>query len=102
MQLKPDEVVFFSYIVYKDCAHRDAVNEKVMKDPRITGQDPKTMPFDGKRMIYGGFEVVVDVVKRPRWPGRVRGARLPVMSRVALAAVMVALAGVAHAAPHST
>ena len=61
VQLKPDEVVFFSWIVYEDRAHRDAVNEKVMKDPRMTNQDPKSMPFDGKRMIYGGFQTFVEL-----------------------------------------
>jgi uncharacterized protein YbaA (DUF1428 family) len=61
VQLKPDEVVVFSWIVYKDRAHRDAVNDKVMKDPRIAGQDPKSMPFDGKRMIYGGFDTLIEV-----------------------------------------
>jgi len=51
----------FSYIVYKSRAHRDRVNAKVMKDPRITGMgDMKDMPFDAKRMIYGGFKVMVE------------------------------------------
>ncbi len=58
---KPNETVVFSWIVYKSRAHRDRVNAKVMKDPRFTGMDEKEMPFDGKRMIYGGFKVVVDV-----------------------------------------
>ena len=58
---KPNETVIFSYIVYKSRAHRDKVNAKVMKDKRITGMmDPKAMPFDAKRMIYGGFKVIVD------------------------------------------
>jgi uncharacterized protein YbaA (DUF1428 family) len=57
---KPNETVIFSYIVYKSRAHRDKVNAKVMKDKRITGMmDPKAMPFDAKRMIYGGFKVIV-------------------------------------------
>ena len=56
VKLKPDEVVWFSYIVYKSRSHRDRVNAKVMKDPRLAGMmNPKSMPFDGKRMIYGGF-----------------------------------------------
>ena len=59
VKLKPSETVFFSYIVYKSRAHRDRVNAKVMKDPRIANIDPKTIPFDGKRMIYGGFETFV-------------------------------------------
>ena len=52
----------FSWIVYKSRAHRDSVNAKVMKDPRMAKMmDPKSMPFDGKRMVYGGFKVLVDV-----------------------------------------
>ena len=55
------ETVFFSYIVYKSRAHRDRVNARVMKDKRMRSMmDPKTFPFDGKRMIYGGFRVLVD------------------------------------------
>lgn len=57
---KPSETVVFSWIVYKSRAHRDRVNAKVMKDPRIKGLcDEKSMPFDMKRMAYGGFKVVV-------------------------------------------
>ena len=59
IKLKPGETVVFSWIVYKSRKQRDAVNAKVMKDPRIAGQ--KDMPFDGKRMIYGGFKSVVDL-----------------------------------------
>jgi uncharacterized protein YbaA (DUF1428 family) len=60
---KPNETVVFSWIVYKSRKHRDRVNAKVMDDPRTTKmmEDPKSMPFDGKRMIYGGFEVIVDL-----------------------------------------
>ena len=58
---KPNETVMFSYIVYKSRAHRDQVNAKVMKDKRFAGMDMKDMPFDAKRMIYGGFKVLVDV-----------------------------------------
>lgn len=62
VKLKPDETVVFSWIVYKSRAHRDSVNAKVMKDPRMAKMmDPKSMPFDGKRMVYGGFKVLVDV-----------------------------------------
>lgn len=62
VNLQADETVIFSWIVYESRAHRDMVNEKVMKDPRLTGMmDPASMPFDGKRMIYGGFEVLVDL-----------------------------------------
>ena len=58
---KSGETVIFAYIVFKSRAHRDRVNAKVMKDPRITGMcDPKNMPFDVKRMVYGGFRVLVD------------------------------------------
>jgi uncharacterized protein YbaA (DUF1428 family) len=57
---KPGETVVFSWIVYKSRAHRDRVNAKVMKDPRLADMmDAKAMPFDGKRMIYGGFETLV-------------------------------------------
>jgi len=59
---KPGETVVFSWIVYKSRAHRDRVTAKVMKDPRLASMmDPKTMPFDMKRMAYGGFKVIVDV-----------------------------------------
>ena len=62
VKLKPDEVVWFSYIVYKSRSHRDRVNAKVMKDPRLAGMmNPKSMPFDGKRMIFGGFKVSVSL-----------------------------------------
>jgi uncharacterized protein YbaA (DUF1428 family) len=62
VKTKTGEVVVFSWILYKSRAHRDAVNAKVMKDPRIAKMmDPKSMPFDLKRMAYGGFKVFVDV-----------------------------------------
>ncbi len=58
---KRGETVVFSYIVYKSRAHRDRVNAKVMKDPRLAEMmDPKDMPFNVKRMVYGGFKVIVD------------------------------------------
>jgi uncharacterized protein YbaA (DUF1428 family) len=61
VKLKPGEVVVFAYIVYKSRAHRDRVNAKVMKDPRLANMmDPKAMPFDAKRMIYGGFKTLVE------------------------------------------
>jgi len=61
MKLKPGETVVFAYIVYKSRAHRDRVNAKVMKDPRIANMcDPKNTPFDVERMCYGGFKVLVD------------------------------------------
>ena len=58
---KAGETVFFSYIVYKSRAHRDSVNKKVMKDPRMAKMMNAPMPFDPKRMAYGGFKVLVDV-----------------------------------------
>jgi uncharacterized protein YbaA (DUF1428 family) len=57
---KPDETVIFAWITYRSRAHRDRVNKKVMADSRMRGMDPKKMPFDGKRMIYGGFKVLVN------------------------------------------
>jgi uncharacterized protein YbaA (DUF1428 family) len=61
MRVRPGETVVFSYIVFKSRAHRDRVNAKVLKDPRITKMcDPKSMPFDAKHMVYGGFKVLVD------------------------------------------
>ncbi|MGA9362984.1 MAG: DUF1428 domain-containing protein [Bacteroidota bacterium] len=60
-KLKRSETVVFSWIVYKSRAHRDRVIAKVMKDPRTASMmDPKAMPFDPKRMAYGGFKVIVD------------------------------------------
>jgi uncharacterized protein YbaA (DUF1428 family) len=62
VKLKADEVVWFSFIVYKSRKDRDRVLAKVMKDKRLAAMmDPKKMPFDGKRFIYGGFKVVVDL-----------------------------------------
>lgn len=60
MKLKKGETVVFAYVEYKSRAHRDKVNAKVMKDPRLAAMcDPKDMPFDCKRMVYGGFKVIV-------------------------------------------
>jgi uncharacterized protein YbaA (DUF1428 family) len=60
--VKKGEMVVFSWIVYKSRTHRDRVNAKVMKDPRLAKMmDPKSMPFDTKRMVYGGFKVLVDM-----------------------------------------
>ena len=62
VKAKPGETVVFAYITYKSRAHRDKVNAKVMKDPRIaTMCDPKKMPFDCKRMAYGGFKILVNL-----------------------------------------
>lgn len=60
-KVKSSETVVFAWIVYKSKAHRDRVNAKVMKDPRIANMpEAQTMPFDVKRMSYGGFRVLVD------------------------------------------
>lgn len=60
VNLEADETVAFSWIVYESRAKRDEVNDKVMKDPRMADMmKPESMPFDGKRMIYGGFEMIV-------------------------------------------
>ncbi len=62
VNLEDGETVVFSWIVYKSRAHRDEVNDKVMKDPRMAEMmKPEAMPFDGKRMVYGGFEMVLDL-----------------------------------------
>ena len=62
VKLKPGESVWFSWIVYRNRRHRDAVLKKVMADKRLSGMmDPKQFPFDAKRMIYGGFKVMVDL-----------------------------------------
>ena len=62
IKLKPGEAVVFSWIMFKSRAHRDSVNAKVMKDPRLAKMmDMKSMPFDSKRMVYGGFKTVVDL-----------------------------------------
>jgi uncharacterized protein YbaA (DUF1428 family) len=59
---KPNETVVFSYIVYKSRRDRDRINAKIMKDPRLEKMMAgKEMPFDGKRMIYGGFKTIVDL-----------------------------------------
>ena len=60
VQLKPNETVVFSWISYKSRADRDRINKKVMKDPRITAMG-NDMPFDAKRMIFGGFKPIVDL-----------------------------------------
>ena len=59
---KAGETVFFAYIVYKSRTDRDRVMAKVMKDKRLAGMmDPKKLSFDGKRMFWGGFKVLVDL-----------------------------------------
>jgi uncharacterized protein YbaA (DUF1428 family) len=60
VKLKSGETVLFSWIVFKSRAHRDRVNAKVIADPRVAQMmDDKSMPFDGRRMIYGGFKSLV-------------------------------------------
>ncbi len=61
LQLKDDEVVVFAWIVYPSRAERDRINELVMKDPRLAGMKPEDMPFDGKRMFWGGFAGLVEM-----------------------------------------
>lgn len=62
VKLKSGEVVVFSYIVYKSRKDRDRINAKVMKDPRLASMmDPKKLPFDGKRMFFGGFKTFVSL-----------------------------------------
>lgn len=62
VKAKPGETVIFSWITFKSKAHRNAVNAKVMKDPRIASMmNPKDSPFDPKRMTYGGFKVMVNL-----------------------------------------
>jgi uncharacterized protein YbaA (DUF1428 family) len=60
-KLKPGETVMFSWILYKNRRDRDRVNAKVMKDPRMERMMNLPMPFDMKRMAYGGFKVIVDM-----------------------------------------
>ena len=59
VQAKNDEVVIFSWVTYESRAERDRIMKKVMEDPRMQG-DMEKMPFDGKRMIFGGFEAIVE------------------------------------------
>src|SRR5690606_10206656 len=61
VKLKPGEVVVFSWIVYRSRAQRDRINKKVMADPRLADMDPKSLPFDGKRMFWGGFKPIVEL-----------------------------------------
>jgi len=62
VKLKSGETVVFAYVVYKSRAQRDRVMAKVMKDKRLADMmDPKKMPFDGKRMFWGGFKPLVHV-----------------------------------------
>ena len=62
VKLKANEIVVFSWILYKSRRQRDRVNAKVMQDPRLAAMmNPKNMPFDGKRMFWGGFKTLVDM-----------------------------------------
>jgi uncharacterized protein YbaA (DUF1428 family) len=62
VKLKPGETVVFAYIVYKSRAQRDRTNAAVMKDPRLAHMmDPKALPFDAKRMFWGGFKPIVSL-----------------------------------------
>ena len=61
VQLRPDEVVVLAWIVYRSRAQRDRINARVMEDPRIAGMDPASMPFDAKRMFWGGFKPLVQL-----------------------------------------
>lgn len=73
VKLKKTEKVWFSWIVYKSRKHRDQVNAKVMKDPRMAKMMMgKEMPFDMQRFFYGGFEVKVDMAAKPRRKARAR------------------------------
>ena len=61
VKLKPGEVVVFSWVVYTSKAARNRINARVMKDPRLADMmDPKSLPFDGKRMFWGGFKTIVE------------------------------------------
>ncbi len=61
VQAKEDETVVFAWIAYESREHRDSVNAKVMADPRIKDADMSAAPFDGKRMIYGGFTTLLEL-----------------------------------------
>jgi uncharacterized protein YbaA (DUF1428 family) len=62
VKLKAGETVVFAWVTYKSRAHRDRVNAKVMKDPRLAGMmNPNAMPFDGKRMFWGGFKTFLEL-----------------------------------------
>ena len=62
IRLKRGETIVFSWIIYRSRADRDRINKKVMQDPRLASMmDPKAMPFDVKRMLVGGFKILVDL-----------------------------------------
>jgi uncharacterized protein YbaA (DUF1428 family) len=64
VKLKPTETVVFSWITYTSRAQRDRIMKKVMSDPAFDGMDMSKMPFDGKRMIFGGFDTLVYAAKK--------------------------------------
>jgi uncharacterized protein YbaA (DUF1428 family) len=66
VKLKANELVVFSWIVYQSRRHRDAVNKKVMADPMMANADPKKMPLDGRRLIWGGFKSFVHMAQKKR------------------------------------
>lgn len=61
VKLKPGEVVVFAWAVYKSRRDRDRILAKCMSDPRLTHQPGDAMPFDGKRMFWGGFKTIVEM-----------------------------------------
>ena len=61
VKLKDDEVVAFGWIVYKSKEDRDRINKQVMEDPLMKAADPKTWPFDGQRMFFGGFKPIIEI-----------------------------------------
>ena len=61
VKLKPTETVVFAWITYKSRADRDRIMKQVMADPRLAGMDQKSMPFDAKRMFFGGFRAIVEL-----------------------------------------
>lgn len=61
VNLKEDETVVFAWIVYESREARDRINAQVMEDPRLKDMDPKTLPFDGMRMFWGGFKTIVEL-----------------------------------------
>ena len=60
VDLRPDETVIFAFITFRSREQRDQINELAMKDPRLANYDPQSMPFDSKRMIFGGFKLLVE------------------------------------------
>lgn len=69
VKLKADETVIFAWIVYPSRKVRDAVNAKVMADPRLADLSPASHPFDGRRMFWGGFKPIVDLRAQLDAPG---------------------------------